>query len=315
MLPTASFLPQPLAELHLHLEGAIDPLTLMALRPQLDPAEVEAHYYHADFLHFLKNYVWVLSHLETPEDFAFVTRRVLEQLEAQGVRYVELNLSVGVMLYRKQDPAPIFDAVRRESLRAPFPVFWIFDAVRQFDTSEGMRVAELAAERIHDGVVAFGIGGDEARGPAQKFAEVCRFARNRGLRLSLHGGETTGPESVWEALRVGAHRIGHGIAASSDPELMRHLRENDIPLEICLSSNVATGAVQGLDDHPLRRLFDEGVPVVLNTDDPALFHTTLSREFQLAQSHFGFSPQELETVAANGFRYAFGPTGSSLFDR
>ena len=122
------------------------------------------------------------------------------------------------------------------------------------------RVAEFAASRVDDGVVAFGIGGDEARGPARLFQETFRNASAHGLRLTAHGGETTGPESIWEALEMGAERIGHGIRAIDDPVLVRHLRDHDIPLEVCLSSNVATGAVASLREHPIRRLFDAGVP-------------------------------------------------------
>ena len=168
-----------------------------------------------------------------------------------------------------------------------------------------MQVAELAAERVDKGVVSFGIGGDEVRGPAEWFTEVYRFANASGLRLTAHAGETAGPESVWGALRLGAERIGHGIRAVDDPALVRHLRDHDIPLEICISSNVATGAVESLRAHPVRRLYDAGVPIVLNTDDPGLFGTTLEREYDLAVSEFGFSEAELAQIAENGFRYAF----------
>jgi adenosine deaminase/aminodeoxyfutalosine deaminase len=134
---------------------------------------------------------------------------------------------------------------------------------------------------------------------------VFAAARAAGLRLTVHGGETTGPASIWEALEGGAERIGHGIRAVDDPVLLRHLAERRIPLEISVSSNVCTGAVPSLAAHPLRRIFDAGVPVVLNTDDPAMFHCTLNGEFRIAQEHFGFREEELREVAANGFRFAF----------
>jgi adenosine deaminase/aminodeoxyfutalosine deaminase len=123
--------------------------------------------------------------------------------------------------------------------------------------------------------------------------------------LTAHAGETGGPESVWAALRLGAERIGHGIAAARDVELMRQLRERDIPLEICITSNLATGVVKRLEDHPIRQLYDAGVPIVLNTDDPAMFGCTLVGEYRLAADRFGFSEAELRKVARNGFRYAF----------
>ena len=168
-----------------------------------------------------------------------------------------------------------------------------------------MEVALLAAERVKDGVVAFGIGGDETRGPAEWFGEVFSFARSKGLRLTAHAGETCGPKSVSKALDIGAERIGHGISSVRDPALLRRLRDNGVPLEICISSNVATGAVASLADHPVRRIYDAGVPIVLNSDDPAMFGCTLSGEYELARDRFGFSDAELRGLAENSFRYGF----------
>ena len=300
----------PKAELHLHLEGAIEPETLRELEPRLSLDEIRARYRIEDFQGFVESYKWVIDHLRTPEDYALATKRLLERLAADNVRYAEINLSAGAVLWRGQQFAPIYDAVVREAAHSEVEVWWILDAIRHFGPEAAMPVAELAAERAGDRVVAFGIGGDEARGPAEWFGEVFRFARQRGLKLAPHAGETVGPESVWAALRVGADRIGHGVRASEDPALLRHLRDQDIALEICISSNVATGAVAGLAEHPLRRIYDAGVPVVLNTDDPAMFHTTLSAEYQLAEREFGFSRAELEALAANSFRYAFRRPGS-----
>jgi aminodeoxyfutalosine deaminase len=299
----------PKAELHLHLEGSIEPETLRELAPDLSLDEIRARYQYEDFLGFLRSYKWVIDHLETPEDYAFITRRLLERLASENVRYAEIILSAGVILWMNQEVGPIYDAVRRESQASPVEVWWLFDGVRQFGVAQVMRVAELAAARLDQGVVGFGIGGDEARGPAELFGDVYRFARDAGLRLTAHAGETGGPESVWAALELGAERIGHGIRSIEDPRLVRHLRDRKVPLEISISSNVATGAVASLQDHPVRRLYDAGVPIVLNTDDPAMFHTTLTREFELAASHFGFSQQELREIAQNGFRYSFRKMG------
>jgi len=292
------------AELHLHLEGSVEPETLRELAPELSLQEIREKYQYEDFLGFLRSYKWVNERLRSPQDYALITRRLLERLEGENVRYAEIILSAGVILWMEQDLAPIYEAVRRESLASGVEVWWLFDGVRQFGVESVMRVAELAAERLDDGVVGLGIGGDEARGPAGLFGEVYRFARGRGLRLTAHAGETGGPASVWAALELGAERIGHGIQSIEDPALVRHLADHGIPLEISISSNVATGAVVSLEAHPVRRLYDAGVPIVLNTDDPAMFHTTLTREFELATG-LGFSEDELRGIAENGFRYAF----------
>jgi RimJ/RimL family protein N-acetyltransferase len=162
-------------------------------------------------------------------------------------------------------------------------------------------------------VVAFGIGGSEERGPAEWFSDVFAFARSSGLRLVAHAGESMGPESVWAALRIGAERIGHGIRSIDDPSLIAHLRDNRIPLEISITSNLVTGVVARLEDHPVRRLHDAGVPIVLNTDDPAMFGCTLVGEYQLAARSFGFTDAELRGISENGFRYRFGSPSPSAF--
>ena len=296
----------PKAELHLHLEGSVEPETLHELDPACPLAEFDALYSYTDFDGFLKAFGAVGKRLRGPEDYGLITRRLLERLESQNVQYAEIILAAGVVLWKGQDFAPIYDAVREAAAASRVRVRWILDAVRQFGVDSAMQVAQWAAERKGDGVVAFGIGGSEERGPAAWFTHVYRFARNSGLRLTAHAGEGTSPESVWAALALGAERIGHGISSIDDPVLVRHLRDRQIPLEISITSNLVTGVVKRLEDHPVRALFDAGVPIVLNTDDPAMFRCTLIGEYRLAASQFGFSEPELRGIAANGFKYAFG---------
>ena len=295
----------PKAELHLHLEGSVTPDLMRELAPALSTEEIQGRFGFRTFAGFLECYKWVVEHLRCPEDYALVARRLLASLERQNVRYAEITLSAGVVLWKKQEFAPIYDALHREASASSVAVRWNLDAIRHFGAEHAREVAELAAERVSTGVVSFGIGGDEVRGPAEWFTEVFEFAKARGLRVTAHAGETAGPESVWGALRLGAERIGHGIRAVDDPALTRYLCDHNIPLEICISSNVATGAVESLRAHPVRRLYEAGVPIVLNTDDPGLFNTTLEREYDLAVSEFGFSEAELAQIAENGFRYAF----------
>jgi aminodeoxyfutalosine deaminase len=294
----------PKAELHLHLEGSVEPSTLQEIDPSLVPAEIDAACHYEDFPGFLKAYAWVCKQLRTPEHYAIATRRLLETLGDQNVSYAEITVSAGVILWKGEEFAPIYEAVQREAIRSRVQVRWIIDIVRQFPVEDAWQVAELAADRLDDGVVAIGIGGDEARGPAGKFTDVYLWAKERGLHLHAHAGETTGPESVWDALEIGAERIGHGIRSIGDPGLLHYLRTHQIPLEICLTSNLMTGAVSSLDQHPVRGLYDAGVPLILNTDDPGLFHCSLEGEFAMA-AQLGFTEPELRGIARNGFRFAF----------
>lgn len=295
----------PKAELHLHLEGSVEPETLHELDPSTAVEEFRALYTYADFDAFLRTFGAIGKRLRTPEDYGLIARRLLERLAAQNVRYAEIIIAAGVVIWKEQEFAPIFDAICQAAAGSPVEVRWILDAVRQFGVDHTMRVAELAAARVDGGVVALGIGGSEERGPAEWFTEVFAFARRSGLHLTAHAGESMGPESVWAALQLGAERIGHGIASVHDPRLMRHLRDQNIPLEICITSNLVTGVVKSIDDHPVRRLYDAGVPIVLNTDDPAMFRCSLVGEYELAARHFGFGESELRGLVENGFKYAF----------
>lgn len=294
----------PKAELHLHLEGSVRETTLLELAPELDSEEIRERYSYESFLGFLQSYKWVNQFIRKPEHYALITERVLDELAGQGVERVELNISAGVVLWKNEDLESRFAAIEAAAKHKRIRVGFIFDAVRQFGVEAGWKVAEYAVKWRERGVIGFGIGGDEARGPASAFREIFEYARKHGLHILPHAGETEGPKSIWEALEGGAERIGHGIRAIEDPELVRHLRDRDIPLEVCISSNVCTGAVDKLSDHPVRRLYDAGVPVTLNTDDPAMFHTTLLDEYALAASEFGFSEQELTGLAANSLRYS-----------
>lgn len=298
----------PKAELHVHLEGAVEPETLHELDPATSVEEFRELYRYQDFDGFLKAFAAVSKRLRTPEDYGLITRRLLARLAEQNVRYAEIIVAAGVVLWKQQEFAPIFDAIEAAAAESEVKVRFILDGVRQFGAEHVMAVARLAVERVHRGVVALGIGGSEERGPAEWFAEAFEFAKSEGLHLTAHAGETTGPESVWAALKLGAERIGHGIQTIRDPALVTHLRENGIPLEISITSNLITGVVRRLDEHPVRRLYDAGVPIVLNSDDPAMFGCTLMSEYRLAAEAFGFSQAEMSGIAANGFRYKFAAT-------
>ncbi|MFN7925971.1 MAG: adenosine deaminase [Bryobacteraceae bacterium] len=295
----------PKAELHLHLEGAIDAGMIRELDPAIPEDEVSRRFAIADFAGFIEAFKWVVGFLRTPDDYALVTRRLLERLERDNVRYAEITLAAGVILWRGQEFAPIYDAITREAAKSSVDVWWVLDVIRHFGPEPAATVARWAVERAGDRVVAFGIGGDEARGPAGQFREVFEFTRAHGLKAVPHAGETTNAQSVWDAIEIGADRIGHGIRAIEDPRLVAHLVERRIPLEVCVTSNLVTGAVRSLEEHPVRRLWETGVPIILNSDDPGLFGATVSGEYRLAEERLGFSRDELRRMAAESFEHGF----------
>ncbi len=331
--PNAFIHSLPKAELHLHLEGSVDPPTLSELSrrhptplPTTNPSyrgleesarvfseeEARALYRYQDFTGFLQAFKAVTERLRDPEDFELVTYRLMKKLREQNVLHAEVYISAGVVQWRGAEFAPLFEGAERGRRRGErdfgLSLCWIFDAVRHFGIDRAQHVVEEAIRFQGDHVVGIGIGGDERRAGPEQFREVYAYAANHGLRLTVHAGETVGPESIWGAVRdLKADRIGHGLHAIEDPELVRFLAEHQIPVEVCITSNFVTGCCSALADHPVRKLFDAGVPVVLNTDDPDMFHTSLNREYEIARDVFGFSDDELRTLAENSFRASFLP--------
>jgi aminodeoxyfutalosine deaminase len=303
----------PKAELHLHLEGTVEPDTLRELAGRhgmpaasMSGVELAERYQYDDFLGFLMAFKWVTQHLRTPEDYALVTARLVERLREQGVVYAEIYFSAGICLKKCLAVEPIFEAVADAGRLEGIRVQWIFDAVRQFGPEAAEVVTRLAAQYRERGVVGIGIGGDEVEGPPKLFRRVYEMARAEGLRLTAHAGETTGPETIWDSLReLGAERIGHGCSAVEDPLLMEYLRERQIPIEVSVSSNYATGAVGAGVAHPVRRMVDAGLLVVINSDDPAMFHTSLGQEYVRLVERHGFTGDEVRRLARNGFQAAF----------
>lgn len=312
-MPSAFIRSLPKAELHLHLEGSVTPQTLLELRQRHGKestlGEAQSLYDYKDFPGFLMAFKTLTEDLQSPEAYELITYRLMQQLKAENVLHAEVYVSVGVCLWRKLDFDAIFEGLERgrESGEKDFGVslLWIFDAVRQFGPARAQEVFELAAKFRDRNVVGIGIGGDEQKAPPELFREPYAYARHQGLRLTCHAGESAGPESIWGALNLGAERIGHGLTAESDPELMEELATRQIPMEICLTSNLRTACCARLEDHPVRRYFDQGLMLTLNSDDPAMFSTSLTREYELAQADFGFTGEHLRELARNSFEASF----------
>ena len=316
--PSSAFvLGLPKAELHLHLEGAIAPETVIELAHNHDRelAMEDAHrlYEYSDFTGFLECFRDVTLDLTTSEDYELITYRLLQRLAAENVKHAEVYISVGVCLWWGHDFDKIFAGMERGRARGErdfgVSLYWIFDAVRNFGPERAMEVAERAAElRSSGSVVGFGIGGDERRAGPELFGQVYEYAARQGLRLTCHAGETAGPESIWTALKtLKTERIGHGLTAWQDRALLAYLAKEQVPIEVSVTSNLRTGCIRHLKQHPLKTYFDLGLLVTLNSDDPAMFGTTLVREYQLAQDVFGFTKEQLKRLAMNSFQASFLP--------
>lgn len=318
--PTIAAMPK--AELHVHLEGSLRPglVTILAARQgvRISEEDVRKRYAYSNFVEFIETFKWVTSFLRGPADFALAAADLAEQLLGVKVAYAEVTLSVGVMLLRKQNPQANFEAIL-EAVEpfagAGLRLNWIFDAVRQFGADLAMEVVEWAKQIRSPRIVAFGIGGDELSVATREFRHVYSAAADCGLHRLIHAGEVGGPEKIREAIELlGVERIGHGIAAVHDPSLMDLLASQRIVLEVCPVSNLRTGALAtqlnkpdaAIREHPLPKLLRHGIPVVLSTDDPSMFHTTLSEEYRHAHE-MGLSETELAQLVSNGFDHAFPP--------
>jgi adenosine deaminase/aminodeoxyfutalosine deaminase len=312
----------PKAELHLHLEGTILPATLVELSARHDArpltlSEAEALYRFDDFTGFIKGFKAVTRRLIAPEDYELAVWRMMQRLAEQGVVHVEVYISVGVIyMWRNFDPGalePIFAGLERARERGErelgLSLYWIFDAVRHFTVEEAERVFRKAAElrKAHPSIIGIGLGGDERRTGSAPFRALYAKAAQAGLRLTNHAGETTGPEAIWEALAMGSERIGHALSAIQDPALVQELKARSIALELNPTSNVRTGVCASFAEHPLRRYFDAGLLVTLNSDDPAFFGSEVANEYLLAHTVQGFTRNELRQLAANSIRASFLP--------
>ncbi len=307
----------PKAELHVHLVGSASIPTVLDLarrRPDAgvptDEAALRKFYEFTDFAHFIEVYITVNSLVVSGADIETLVVGLARDLASQNVRYAEVTVTPHSHLLAG---IPAEDVVaglaagrRRAQSEHNVLLNWIMDIPGELGPESGMATARFVLDHQPEGTVAFGLGGPEIGWPRELFKESFNLARAAGLRSAPHAGETTGPESVWSAIRhLGAERIGHGINAAKDPELVAYLAEHQIPLEISPTSNICTGAVSTLDQHPLPKLLEAGVLLTLNTDDPGMFNTTLNREYEIAYEYFGLGTAELAELARNAARVAF----------
>lgn len=305
----------PLAELHCHLEGTVSPpLALkLAARHAIDLAPLigpDGNWQWASFLDFLRVYDAMSEVIRTAEDHYDVTRAYFEECAALGMRYGEIFVSPA-HAGRHGLPYPdLIDAIAAalRDAESAHDVHGriIITCVRHFGVAHAESIARLAERHPHGHVTGFGIAGDETHGHGRDYARAFAIARGAGLRTTAHAGEVMGPESVRDTLdHLRVDRIGHGVRAIESPALVAELAARGVPLEICPGSNIAMKLFDSIAAHPVRRLYDAGVMVTLSTDDPAFFHTTIRREYDLIADAHGFTMTELLALTRNSIRAAF----------
>ncbi|MGW6933854.1 adenosine deaminase [Lentzea sp. NPDC054927] len=309
----------PKAELHVHLVGAASVDTVLALARNhpdgsvpTDEAALRKFYEFTDFGHFIDVYGVVNDLVTTGEDVRTLIVGYARDAARTNIRYAELTISASSHLragIAHDELVEALAAAREEALAVHgVALQWIFDVPGVWDRDWGMTSARFATEHRPEGLVGFGLGAFESDAPRANFREAFAMARDAGLRMVPHAGETAPASEIWAAVRdLRAERIGHGVSAIDDPELVRHLADEGIVVEMCPTSNIRTGAVKSFDEHPLPRLLEAGVTVTVNTDDPGMFHTDLDREYLLCHEQFGFGREELADLARSAVRASFAP--------
>jgi aminodeoxyfutalosine deaminase len=307
----------PKVELHVHLVGSASVDTVLELAREhpdggvpTERADLERFYQFRDFAHFIAVYIAVNGLLRTADDVEALTIAVAGDLAAQQVRYAELTVTPDAHLLVGIEPdglASALDSARNHARdELGIELAWIFDIPGELGIASGKRTIDWVEAFAPTGSVGFGLGGPEVGVPRARFSEIFARARALGLGSVPHAGETTGPETIWESIReLGAQRIGHGIAAARDPELMAYLVDHGIALEVCPTSNVCTRAVADLASHPLPDLIRAGVTVTVNSDDPGMFSTSLNREYALVHETIGLSLDDLTELDRAAVRVSF----------
>ncbi|WP_170376045.1 adenosine deaminase [Ruegeria atlantica] len=306
----------PKIELHLHHEGAAPPAFIrqLAHEKRIDLSGIfkpDGSYDFRDFAHFLSVYEAACEVLKTPEDFRRLTLAILEESAANGVVYSETFLSPdfcggGDLDAWRDYLSAIQDAADEAERKFDITLRGVVTCVRHFGPEQAKISAHCAAETAGDWITGFGMGGNESIGTQSDYKWAYDCAREAGLRLTTHAGEFGGPKSVRDAIRdLGVERIGHGVRAIEDPDLIRELVDREITLEVCPGSNVVLGLFPNFDVHPIAKLRDAGVKVTVSTDDPPFFHTTMRREYEMLGKAFGWEAEDFAALNDTALAAAF----------
>lgn len=309
----------PKAELHVHHVGSASPRIVSELAERhpgtvpSDPDELREFMTFRDFGHFIEVYLAVVGLIRTPEDIELLTYEVAREMaEGQNLRYAELTCTPYTSVQAGIVIEAYSEAIESARVRAErdfgLVLRWIYDIPGESGVPAADATLSYALDHGSSALVGFGLGGPEIGVPRPQFQPHFDAARAAGLRSVPHAGETTGPETVWHAIRLlGAERIGHGTSSAGDPALLAHLAAEGIALEVCPSSNIATRAVATLPEHPLPLFVAAGVPVTINSDDPPMFSTTLNREYEIAASLLSLDQAGVADLARAAVTHSFAP--------
>lgn len=310
----------PKVELHVHLEGSIQPATLLELAKHHQvklPAEtvegLQKWYKFKDFPHFVEIYLTISSCLRTPDDIELITREFLINQANQNIRYSEVTYTAYTHYkFRNisfEDQLAAINRARAWALKEHgVSMALIIDIPRTISVKEGLLVADWVIDAKDDGVIALGLGGPEVGYPAELHKEAFEKILAAGVTSIPHAGETVGAESIWSALNhLSAKRIGHGVRCLEDAKLVEYLKQHQIPLEVCPSSNVCLQVANTLAEHPLPKLLDAGLYVTINSDDPPMFDTTLTDEYLRISDAFNFTKEQIQNFVFNGVKASLNP--------
>jgi aminodeoxyfutalosine deaminase len=315
--PYAAFIASlPKAEIHVHHVGSASPRIvseLAARHPGTVPSDLDAlrdFYTFRDFAHFIEVYLAVVDLIREPEDVRLLTYEIAVEMAAQNIRYAEVTLTPYTSVLAGIPIEAFVEAVEDARVAAErdhgIRLRWVYDIPGEFGLPSGEETLEYALRHAPESLIGFGLGGPEVGVDRPQFKDVFEQARAAGLHSVPHAGETTGPQTVWDALLdLGAERIGHGTSSVQDPRLVEHLVEHRVPLEVCPTSNIATRAVDRLENHPLRQMHDAGVFVTVNSDDPPMFGTTLNREYEIAAGLLDLDERGIAELAKNAVHASF----------
>jgi adenosine deaminase len=301
----------PKVELHVHLEGAIPLPALFDLIQKYggdssvpDILALEKRFEYRDFKQFIETWTWKNRFLREYEDFTHIAELTAHDFAAQNIRYAEVFFSPSLFLRQGLQIQEITHAIRKGLDRVPaIKISLIADLVRDCGPKSELAILSKLKEVMDLGVIGIGIGGSEHEFPPEPFEPVFREARRAGFHMNAHAGEAAGAESIWGAIRsLHVERIGHGTRAYEDPNLIDYLFEKKIPLEMCPVSNVRTGVVKNLNEHPIRRFYEQGLIVTVNTDDPKMFGTCLADEYRLLVEECGFSRNDVCPLILSGIQ-------------